>query len=248
MCKKFVGTTMKKSLFLILVLFSGFTSAQIPYATYTLYTESIVPYAYEENGEIKGLSIDIIDETFKGGAITYKIELHPLKRAFQLTQQRKNTCVFPVQRTQEREVKFKWISPVLITQNAFYTTPASKIKIVTFIDAKGYTIGVHGGSATEEYLQTSKFKPRAVSYDSLNLRMLHKNRIDIWATDTLYARHLSENIKLQIEEKLIYFTSLRALACNLSMPDFVVTNLQYNLIKAYRTKRIKEIRNKYLLD
>jgi polar amino acid transport system substrate-binding protein len=239
-CKPGNRTLIMKLLITLLLFFSNLLHAEPLF----LVTEEIPPYAYKQNGKPAGASVEIIKALFKEAEIPYKISIYPWKRALE-TAKSKQACIFPIQRSQEREALFNWVSPVLITQTGFYTTPKSKVNIRTLDDVKNYSIGTYRGSAVEDYLTHQGFNVVSTSTDNVNIRKLSSNRIDVWAADTLTASYLADKEKKEIREALVYFTTLRALACNLTVPKDQVKKLQQALQTIYQKGTVDNILRKY---
>ncbi|WP_230390938.1 ABC transporter substrate-binding protein [Reinekea sp. G2M2-21] len=212
----------------------------------TLYTEEAPPYSTIVGNRIRGLSVDIVKTLFDRSKLQYEIQMLPLKRAIYTTLLETNSCVFPLERNQEREVEFHWVSPVLLSQTAFYVLKNSGIEIRTLEDVEGYIVGSYSGSATANYLASQGIKTSVIPYDAPNIRMLENKRIDIWASDTLVADYLlKQNRNTNIEKKLVYFTTLRALACNLEFPPTAIERLSENLAEMYRDGTIQRLMDKY---
>jgi polar amino acid transport system substrate-binding protein len=229
-----------KLLIISFLLFSSLLQA----APLHLVTEEIPPYAYKQNGKPAGASVEIIEALFKEADIPYKISIYPWQRAL-VTAKTKSACIFPIQRTQSREVLFNWVSPVLITQTAFYTTPSSSLNIRVLNDVKGYKIGTYRGSAVGEYLTAQGFDVAYTTKDNVNIRKLTSNRIDLWASDTLTASDLAKKEKREIKEALVYFTTLRALACNPSVSEDTINKLNKALQIIYQKGIVDSIMKKY---
>lgn len=232
--------TLIMKLLIALLFFSNLLYAEPIF----LVTEEIPPYAYKLKGKPAGVSVEIIEALFKEAGIPYKISIFPWKRALE-TAKSKQACIFPIQRSQEREALFNWVSPVLITQTGFYTAPTSKVNIRTLDDVKNYSIGTYRGSAVEDYLTHQGFNVISTSTDTVNIRKLSSNRIDVWASDTLTASYLADKQKIEITEALVYFTTLRALACNLTVPEDQVKKLQQALQTIYHKGTVDSILKKY---
>ena len=210
-----------------------------------LITEELPPYAYRQGGKITGASVDIIKALFKEANIDYEIKMFPWKRAYE-TVKSESACIFPIQRSQEREVLFNWISPVLITQTAFYAKDDGKTQVRTLTDAQNLKIGTYRGSAVEEYLVGQGFKVESISKDSANANKLSSGRIDLWAADTLSAPYFAKKSNItNLTEALVYFTTLRALACNTSVSKTTVTKLQDALQSIYKAGKVDKILAKY---
>ncbi len=217
---------------------SGAASA----ATYSLLTEELPPYSMKQGSKITGASVDIVAELFKRAGLKSEVKLQPFVRAVDTTLKEANTCVFPVERNQEREVSFKWVSPILVTYTAFYTMDDSKVDIRVLNDVKDLSIGTYNGSAPAEYLSGQGFEVQTTPKDAPNIQKLAAKRIDVWAADTLTASYLAKEAKVtNLKERLVYFSALRALACNLGTDDAVIDKLEDELKKMYADGSVEKI-------
>ncbi|WP_133296095.1 transporter substrate-binding domain-containing protein [Zooshikella ganghwensis] len=159
-----------------------------------LYTEELPPYSMQKGTQPNGISVEIVSLLFDRAKLEYEIRVVPWKRSFSMLQNRSNSCAFPVQRNQEREVVFHWISPILITHTAFYTNKQSSLHIRTLEDARYLEIGSYAGSAIVDYLSNLKFIVRTTTKEENNILKLTHNRIDIWAADTNTAKYYAKKI------------------------------------------------------
>lgn len=224
---------------------SLFTSVSVA-ASYTLLTEELPPASYKVGNKITGASVDIVEEMFKRAGISYEVKLLPLQRAIVDVKEKPNHCVFPLERSQEVEVAYNWISPVLITRTAFYTKDDSKVNLRTLNDAKGMKIGSYRGSDVADYLEGQGFTVELLPKDAANLQKLQAGRIDVWAADRLLAGYLMKEAKAtDIKEQLVFFTKLRGLACNLGMEQSDADKLQDALKSMYSDGTTEKIRAKY---
>lgn len=213
---------------------------------FILLTEELPPYAISEGNKSSGVSVEIAALLFERAGLDYEIKIMPWKRAYASTLQAKNTCLFPVQRNQEREASFRWVSPLFITQVGFYTLRNSSIQIRTLEDAKPYQIGTYSGSASTQYLQNLGFDIESAEKDEQNPLKLTHRRIDVWSTDTLSAYYLSKQRNIHLEEQMVYLTTLRALACNLNTPEDTLLKLDAALKSMYADGSIDTITKHYL--
>ncbi|MGF1740073.1 ABC transporter substrate-binding protein [Vibrio profundum] len=215
--------------------------------SYTLFTAKLPPYADKVGNQLTGVAIDIVSQLFKNSGIQFKVEIVPWKRAYNAALSEMYSCVFPAQRSQEREVLFQWVSPILISHSGFYTKQNSPFKIRTLNDVKKLTIGTYLGSATALYLTSQGFKAEQTIRDSQNIHKLDKNRIDVWATDTMVGNYLIEstNMRGRIKKQLEYLTTLRGLACNKNTPPEVIDKLSKELKIMYETGAIESIIQKH---
>ncbi len=212
--------------------------------TYTLYTEALPPYSFA-SGPKKGAAVDIASTLFERTGIPFEVKITPWKRAYVTVSNTASTCFFPVQRNQEREVFFRWVSPLYISQTAFYGLKGDDIKVRTLQDAKSLRIGSYNGSAAAEYLDSIGYDIKTVANDKQNIKKLNSKRIDLWAGDPLSVRYFSGLEGVELDEKLVYFTTLRALACSLQTPDDIVEKLQQELNAMYADGTIEKILKNY---
>lgn len=123
-------------LFVIFSLLSNIALAQ----DILFVTEELHPLQYMQNGELKGNSINKIHEAIKGTKLeAAKIEVFPWARAYKMAQERKNTFIFSMVRTPQREEKFQWIALLHDESFGFYAKkPIDKFQISSIDDAKKY--------------------------------------------------------------------------------------------------------------
>ncbi|PID42280.1 MAG: amino acid ABC transporter substrate-binding protein [Proteobacteria bacterium] len=194
-----------------------------------------------------GLVVALTDQLMKRAGVDYSIFLAPPRRALLIGQHRKNYCVFPIERSQEREVFFKWVSPVLISRHGLYANPdRKKIQLKTLDEARPYILGSYMGSGVGEYLESFGFTVHYAARNELNADKLMKNRIDLWVSDTISARFLAKERSLPVPDPLIvFYTSIRAMGCNIDVSDELIDLLQQELLTMYRDKTISRIYHNY---
>lgn len=67
---------------------------------------------YQENGQFKGPTIEILNELLKQSQLSAEVKLMPWARAFNIAKKEKNTLVLSIIRTPAREELFHWIGKV----------------------------------------------------------------------------------------------------------------------------------------
>ncbi|MCL9780098.1 ABC transporter substrate-binding protein [Vibrio sp. S4M6] len=224
-----------------------FASLTVSAQTYTLLTEAQPPYAEQSGGRISGVAVDIVSKLFKDVGLEYKVAIMPWKRAYATAQHFPNSCVFPVQRSQERESQFHWVSPILITLTAFFTNADSTTSIRTLNDVAKLRIGSYLGSATAQYLQSQGFHVELTIRDEQNIHKLRRQRIDVWATDILVANYLlrQSSESDSIKQRLAFFSTLRGIACNKQVPIKVINRLSEQLKQMYLDGTIEAMLKPY---
>jgi polar amino acid transport system substrate-binding protein len=202
------------------------------------------PYVFDETEtRQQGLVRIILAQLMLRAGIDYKVTIMPPKRAELYAQFTPNTCVIPIEKSQEREVFFSWVSPVLISQNGlFQLKSAPPILLNSLEESRPYRIGSYLGSSIGDYLSSFSYKVDLATQNDANLHKLKAERIDLWASDVLSARYLAQQANIPITEtRLNFFTSLRAIGCHHEVEPLVLSAMQNALQKMYKTGQMKQI-------
>lgn len=218
-----------------------------PATAMQMMTEELPPYSFQSGNKVEGLSIDLVDALFKRADMRYEIRVVPLKRALQTVDRSNDACIFPLERTQEREAQYTWISPLLITRNAFYSLPDSGLVIRSLKDAQDLSVGIYAGSALNEYLATFDYTGlQVVREELLNARKLGRKRIDLWATDSVSGHYFARRAGINgIREQFTFLTTLRGIACNPAVAPNVVRALRQELREMHAEGVVKQIMDSY---
>ena len=83
----------------------------------------------DANGEITGISTEIVREIFKRNKLDYSISLLPWNRAYSMAAETPNLGVFSTTRTPEREPLFKWVSPLTSNNWVFLSKKDRNIQL-----------------------------------------------------------------------------------------------------------------------
>ncbi|WP_051303088.1 substrate-binding periplasmic protein [Psychromonas aquimarina] len=145
--------------------------------------EDYPPANYIENGEIKGASVDILKLVWKKlGVPEQPIKIVPWARGYLLVQKKKNTVLFSMSRTKEREHLFKWVGPIFRSRQVIVGLTDSPIKIDSLEDAEKYTIGTIRDDVCENTLISAGFdrkKLHSVTSLEQNISKLLLKRVDL---------------------------------------------------------------------
>lgn len=101
-----------------------------------LLTEENPPLNFSENGQIKGLSIDVVQEIQRRVGNTNSIEIQPWTRAYRTASTVPNVAIFIMARTPAREELFQWVGPVSASIASLYGKRGSGLRINSLDDAK----------------------------------------------------------------------------------------------------------------
>jgi polar amino acid transport system substrate-binding protein len=134
-------------------------SAKQPALTIRAYCEDFNPYSFKENGEITGLSVDLLRAIGKQANIDFKIELVPWKRYLKIVEKTPDTMLFTATRNKNREDRFKWVGPIDgRTQKLF--------KLKNLSDSWNIEIDSTSNKAALESIHKARYPIIAVSGDA----------------------------------------------------------------------------------
>lgn len=224
--------------------------------SYNFIMDEFPPFNFRDKGGPTGIAVDVLIKMFDILNIpkTKKnIAVLPWSRGYMWTKQRPGSCLFSTSRIQSREVKFKWVGPIIDSPKVLISKISRKIKIKSTSDMKKYKIGtVRDDSAETQLLQKTGLDvalvDRASSPKILIKKLIH-GRNDVIAINKYSAKWLliqeKENPKLY-EEIYSINNNHNYYACHISTPDKIVESLQKALEKVKSSKDYKIILGKYL--
>ncbi|WP_420429951.1 substrate-binding periplasmic protein [Kordiimonas sp.] len=100
-----------------LVLWFGVTPASAD--DVVVYTENYPPYNYLGNdGVVEGLATEKVHQVLEAAGLSYTIKLVPWARAMFYATTKKNTLIYTITRTPDREEEFDWLVP--LAPSSFY--------------------------------------------------------------------------------------------------------------------------------
>lgn len=243
--------TCLKAMFILIIIYvqNGFAESQ-----FTLLTENWPPYNYQENGQVVGISTELVEALFQSANITYKIYVNPWARSMHMTQTTPNTALFTCSRTLKREKLFKWVGPLFPKNLCLYRLKKrNDIVVNTLNDLKNYQIGVINNGSVHEYLLNhgfAKTKLQPVATSEQNLHKLFYQRVDliVGTEATLIYRMQKKGYKfsdLSYVYTLITKEKDYYLAFNLNTKNELINRLQ-NIFDSLLKKGLRdEITQKY---
>lgn len=150
------------------------------------FTENLPPLNFEENGQIKGFSVELVNLMAKESGIGITIQVMPWARAYQTTLETPNSIIFTIVRNADRENLFLWIGPIAKRKIYLYKlSQRNDIKLSQITDAKKYRIGAVRESASTKLLISQGFEINKeldlAKDDFINMKKLLSGRIDLTA-------------------------------------------------------------------
>lgn len=202
------------------------------------YTEQFPPYNYQENGSLKGITIDLLGQiTAEMGAPVTQEQLHLVSwtEAYQTTLNTNNTVLFSTTRSAQREQSFKWAGPISTDKYVFFARWNSPIFINNSEDLRNYRVGVITDDAAVQQLIDAGINASQLVYDTNATNLIEKlsrGDIDLWCYPEMVGRQLSEQVTGNYYSfKVVYsFSNIQAyFAFNKQIPDSTVQAFQKTL-------------------
>ncbi|WP_332852838.1 substrate-binding periplasmic protein [Duganella sp. S19_KUP01_CR8] len=216
-------------------------------ASLTLVTEHAPPASMQGQEGVTGRETDKVREMMARTGTTYTVELLPWKRAFVMARQQPATCVYSTSRTEEREKLFKWIGPTDEAEWVLWGRADHEFPLKTLEDARHLRIGTYIGDARDEYLRSRGFHVEPVSNDLANPQKVLLKRIDLWAVGMRNGSPgPSQYDWADKVVPLLVFNRVKVyLACNPSVPDELVAQLNAALAEMRRDGTMTRLERKY---
>ena len=100
----------------------------------TFYTEHLPPYNYEENGNVKGLSVDLLEAISlrMGHQIPREnVQIVPWETGYQSALTENNSVIFSTGRIPSRESLFRWAGPISVERDVLFANADAELTITT---------------------------------------------------------------------------------------------------------------------
>jgi polar amino acid transport system substrate-binding protein len=170
--------------------------------TVKLVTFEYPPYEYTEGGEIKGIAVAVIRETFKLMEMDVTIQAYPWSRSQAMFENGEVDGIFTFFRNSEREGYTLFTKEAVVNQTiSLWVSKDSRIEFNgDLTKLQPYVIGVTPRTSYGERLDaTIKYgllRTEAANTIESNIRKLIAGRIDIWVSNRDGARHELQRLGL----------------------------------------------------
>ncbi|MBF0303167.1 MAG: transporter substrate-binding domain-containing protein [Desulfamplus sp.] len=223
-----------------------------------LMTEKYPPFNFEQNGQLQGISVDLMEAMLKraGSDKTRKdMQLLPWARGYHFLQNEKNACLFATTRTEEREKLFKWVGPISETTIVLTARKDRKLSINSSDDLKKYKIGAVIQDVGEQLLLEAGLSKKEI--DSIggtdaifkSIKKMNIGRLDAFAYEESVMKwelkqqgfdvNLYETVYVLKAGELYY-------AFHKDMPEDVIKKMQEALDALKKDGEYQKIRDAYL--
>ncbi len=217
--------------------------------TFKIMTEEYPPYNYTKDGQIAGISTEVMREILKRIGHPDNIEVFSWSRGYNLIQQNDNHILFSTTRTEKRENLFKWVGPLALNKTVFFAKKGSSVSIASMNDAKKVKrIGAYNDAFGELLLKEKGFTNiDSVVDNKLNLKKLIGGRIDLWIINELTGIDIAREAGLagkiesvfEVQKKQLY------IAFSKKTPNTIIEKWQKALDEIKSDGKYARILNKY---
>lgn len=94
------------------------------------------PLSFSDNGVVKGLAVEVVQEIQRRTGNTDAIEIQPWSRAYRTVSTVPNVGIFVMARTAAREELFQWMGPISASRASFYGKRGAGLRVASLDDAK----------------------------------------------------------------------------------------------------------------
>lgn len=229
----------------ILLLSSGAAGAT---GKISFTTESYPPFNFRDGEEYKGSSVEQVKDIMQDIGLDYSMQMMPWARALSLATTQKDTCVFTTVHNKERDPKFKWVEPLSTSKTVLMRKAGTGVNPKTLEEAKLYVVGTQRNDYTQTILEDNGFPKIDIAADfDLTLKKLLGGRIDLVPLSYQYFSKLKRD-GVKVEVALTLAEDIYSIACNPSVDDETIAQMQASLDRLIRSGEQKKIFEKYDLQ
>lgn len=206
----------------VLALHSSTINAAQP--AIRIFTDEAYPLSYTEadNSEVKGYATELVKAVLDEAGFSYTISVRSFARALSETKKAKNTLIYAISRTPEREADFNWLGQIIELDQYIYGLHKNKsLETNALEDLKNCAIGVINNDARHHYFVKKGFTNIVIvnSYEQMH-KLLQRDRIQCFGASALGVHYFAKNYNLGSD----YFVPLIPLK-ELQAPYYFATSI-----------------------
>ena len=160
---------------------------------FTYLTEEYFPFNYTDDGEVKGVSADLLRLIWARLELPRQpIKAVPWARAYERIQCQPGTVLFSMARTQERDPLFHWVGPIMNVRFVLFAKRERHITLTGLENLRNYSIGTLREDISDTilapYASINNIEP--VADMRQNVLKLKEDRLDLVAYEEFSWPHL----------------------------------------------------------
>lgn len=222
----------------------------------TAYTEILVPYQqYDEDENIVGMSVDIVKALAAVSSDTVDIRIMPWARSYNLALKTKNTLIFSIARTPERESTFLWVGSVAQHQSYIWGLKKKFSKnALSKEQLEKVSFAVARGSHGHKILRESNHENVVTAvYERQVVDLVHRERADVFMMSRYTLKSLAQDLDINFDDFVPVHKRKKTLSnLYIAFSPGSDTELVKNYRQAYQLLRqngtLREIRQKWGLE
>lgn len=153
------------------------------------------PHQTYDNGQVAGLSTDVVNLMLQQAQLEPQYEVYPWARAFRLAVSTPNVLIFNIARTPERESQFEWIGKVAGYKFGFLKLASrTDIQVSQLSDVNQYVVGAQRDDFAAEWLRNVVKQPQSrlqLQPDIVETwRLLVNGKLDLMIDDPIAVQHM----------------------------------------------------------
>ncbi len=220
-------------------------------------TEHYPPYQISDNaGKVSGFSVELIAQALQTTNISYRVSVYPWYRAYNMAVEGKNTCIFLIFRSPDREDNFQWVTTVYSTRDDLIGLADAEFKSIDSLQqAKQHRVAVIKNDRTHSLLLNLGFTEGDNLFlvdDTFSLlRLLRKKEVDFIVSGTGRINYISEQHELSKVKYKSYFKVDSKpielyLACSKNTEASIVLTLLQSINRIKQSKDYQKMVIKWL--
>lgn len=177
------------SFFVVLCVWIFPSASPAGAAMYRLVTLEYPPYEYSENGQIKGIAVEILKETFKIMGHEVNIEIWPWARSIEMVKNGEADGIFTFFKSSEREGFVHFSKEMIVNQKiSLWVKKGSKIEFNGDLSSlHKFSFGVVRKTSYGDKFDNAVKDGTLKVYEAYTIeeciKQLVNNRIDIWVSN-----------------------------------------------------------------
>lgn len=217
------------------------------------YTEPLPPLNYEEAGEVRGFGADLLRALARRAGLSLDMQVLPWPRAVSMAGGDRQSVLFTLTRTPEREDQYRWIGPIARRRIVlFRLAERTDVQVHRLADMTRIRTAVARESATASTLAERGLGPHlhAALDDEASMKMLIAHRVDAVAMlDFAAAWHSARQgpgfralqPMIVLDDRREYYLGLHKDA-----PEELVTRLRRAFDSLKREGELEQLTRRYL--